>query len=447
VTSVAGPPAGGEVATPTVPQNLTGHLRLPGAVALAVTIVVGSGVLVLPGIAYREVGRNALWAWTGAALVMIPLLLVFSALGARYPGAGGVAGFVQAAFGRHLAAGVEVLLLGTFSLGIPGISLTGGNYAVALVGDGRLSASAAAVALLVVAVAVVWAGVRLSTRVQVALAVFFTVGLLAVGAIGVLAGSPMRQAPDASLSALGTGLGAIGVVFFAFTGWEMVSFTTEEYVDPRRDFPRAVAISYVIVVSMYVLLAWAVQTQLPGDGREASAAPIHEVVERVGNASLAHLTSVVAVVVILANLVGAVWAASRLVLSSAREGLMPQALASWDVGSGSPRRAVAACGTGFVAVLVLNAFGGLSLRSLLSVAGENFFVLYLLSAFAFARLFGGAARAAGLAIGLVLTGVAVATFHVPQLAYSLSLLALGAGLSRTRAVRRGRGRGEALSGS
>ena len=38
---------------------MAGHLRLPGAIALAVTVVVGSGALVSPGVAYRQAGSAA----------------------------------------------------------------------------------------------------------------------------------------------------------------------------------------------------------------------------------------------------------------------------------------------------------------------------------------------------------------------------------------------------
>jgi amino acid efflux transporter len=83
--------------------RLRGHLKLPGAIALAITIVVGSGALVLPGVAYRQAGTAALYGWLLAAVVTVPLLVILARLGAAHPGAGGVAGFVQAAFGRRPA--------------------------------------------------------------------------------------------------------------------------------------------------------------------------------------------------------------------------------------------------------------------------------------------------------------------------------------------------------
>lgn len=72
-----------------------GHVALlrsvgPGqATALAISIVVGSGLLVLPGVAYQDVGPAAIYAWILGAMLVTPLLVIFVSLGrrSREPGA------------------------------------------------------------------------------------------------------------------------------------------------------------------------------------------------------------------------------------------------------------------------------------------------------------------------------------------------------------------------
>lgn len=419
------------ITTDAPDSRLQGHLRLPGAVALAITIVVGSGALVLPGTTYAAVGPAALYAWGSAAVLTIPLLVLFARLGAAHPGAGGAAGFVQAAFGRHLAGGVEVLLMGTFGLGIPAIALTGGNYLASVPALHGLPASAGGGILLLLAAGVVTGGVRLSSRVQLVLAIVLTAALLAVGALALAHSDPLHHLPPLQAAAISRGVMASGSVFFAFTGWEMLSFTTEEYANPRRDFPRAVTLSFIIVVVMYLLLAWGVQNVLPRASHGALAAPIQALAAATVSSAAAELIAVLGVVLIVANLVGAVWGASRLVMSSAREGLLPGRLARLG-GSGQPRRAVLACAVGFLAVIGLNQFGWLSLAGLLTVAGQNFFLLYLLCALAYTRLFRGGHRLFGIVVSAVLAAVALAAFGPGQLAYAAALVALGTGLSRAR---------------
>ncbi|GAA1914658.1 hypothetical protein GCM10009716_25130 [Streptomyces sodiiphilus] len=426
-----GPAASRPGDTGRPPARMAGHLRLPGALALAITIVVGSGALVSPGIAYHQAGPSALYAWLVAAAVTVPLLIVFARLGADLPGAGGVAGFVQAGFGRTWAAGVEVLLLGTFGLGIPAIALTGGFYVQQIPGLHAVPAWAAALALLALAGTSVAIGGSVSSRIQIALALVMTAGLTAAAVLGLSGGDPAGHLPPAELSELTVGVMALGAVFFAFTGWEMLSFTTEEYANPRRDFPRVVVISFLTVTTLYVLLAWAVQTQLSEDDPKAASAPIHAVVSAVAP-GLAWVVSVLGVLIIAANLVGAVWAASRLVMSSAREGLLPRPLARLSTAQGTPpRHAVAACVVVFGAMVLATLSDTLSLSVLLTVAGQNFFLLYLFSAAAYGRLRTGARRAFGAGTAVVL-GLLALTFDPLHLAYALALLLTGYLVARRR---------------
>jgi amino acid efflux transporter len=211
----------------------------------------------------------------------------------------------------------------------------------------------------------------------------------------------------------------------------MLSFTTEEYADPRRDFPRVVAISFGLVAAMYLLLAWAVQSQLAPDAPDATSAPIHAVMAA-AVPGLAWLVSVLGVVIIAANLVGAIWAASRLTMSSAREGLLPRPLAKLSRAHGTPpRRAVYLCLLVFAAVVLVSASGVVSMPDLLTVAGQNFFLLYLFAAVVYARYTTGPRRVFGIVIAVVLAGIA-ATFDLRQLGYAAALLIVGVALARRR---------------
>ena len=66
---------------------------------LMLNIVVGAGLLALPGLVVESVGSHALWSWAACAIAGIPLLSVFIIMGKRFPNAGGVAHFSEMAFG------------------------------------------------------------------------------------------------------------------------------------------------------------------------------------------------------------------------------------------------------------------------------------------------------------------------------------------------------------
>ncbi|GAB3500803.1 APC family permease [Amycolatopsis cihanbeyliensis] len=430
------------------PAELTRHLGLGPAVALAITTVIGGGVLALPGAALREAGNSAFLGWLLAVLITVPLLAVFARLGATYPSAGGVAGFVRATFGRVGAAGVEVVLIGTFGLGMPAIALSGGAYLAAVFGWPASSAWIGAIALLLLGAGVLLGGGVLSSRVQAVLATVLTLALAAVGVVGL--SSPVAEftAPDLGVEGWSAAFAVVGIVFFGFTGWEIVAFTVGEYRDPRRDFPRVVGLSFVIVVGVYLLLAAGVQAVLDPASPRTETAPIAELFRVAISPTAASLVSVLGVLILAANLVGAMWGASRLIFSSAGTGVLPRPLSVLSGGGATPRRAVVAATALFLLVVGVSAAGFLSPRTMFRVAGQNFFLLYILSAVVFARVAATrTARTFGRLLACCLGVVVVVGFDPVTTAYAVALFALGCGVALRRGWWTGRVRGFRILGS
>ena len=409
----------------SAPPTLRKVLTVSQAVGLALTIVVGGGLLVLPGLGYRNAGGAAIYAWLLDLALAAPLLIVFAKLGGRWPSAGGIAGFLQNAFSRRFAAASEVLLIGTFGLGIPAIALTGGHYCAALLNEKNAAVPAAAL-LLLAAGAVNWRGAGVSGNIQRTLA-FALCGVLFFAAVAALIfgdySSGTGFAPAFSAETWRDALPAAGLVFFAFTGWEMLAFTAEEYRNPRRDFPIAVGLSFVVVAVLYLLVASAVQLTLPRDDPQTAAAPLSALLSNVAGAAGGFFVSAVAVVIILANLIGAVWAASRLVFSSAREGLLPEFAAQLDSRQ-TPRVAVGWCVGVFIAVLCVHAAGLLDLDDMFRLAGQNFFLLYALSVAAYLKT-ADTLPARALGIAALLVSAAMTGVFGPEMLYPLALLAVG----------------------
>lgn len=414
--------------TPTRPEGadeLAKTLTVTQATGLALSIVVGSGLLVLPGLAYAQAGGAAIYAWITDALLVVPLLVVFAYLGAHFPSAGGIAGFVQAAFSRRAGAVTELLLLGTFSLGIPAIAITGGYYFATATGSGRIGAYLGTMALLALAGVVNYPGARVSGRLGQVLA-FALVGLLAgATALALLLGDRTVGAGVAGVESWPLAIGSLGLVFFAFTGWEMLSFTAEEYRRPKRDFPLAVGLSFVTVVGLYLAIAFAVQlTVAPGDPHLASA-PIAAMLASTLGGPAGAAVSVLSVLIIAANLVGACWAASRLVFASAREGLLARRLSRLDPETRAPQAAVVTVVVVFGLIASVHFLGVVSLATLLGLAGQNFFILYGLSALAYLKLVRSRRAKAFGAAALALSVLVMGTFGWGLL-YPAALMLAGA---------------------
>ncbi|HEX6289365.1 MAG TPA: amino acid permease [Herpetosiphonaceae bacterium] len=418
----------------TSSSELAKTLTIGEAIGLAISIVVGSGLLVLPGLAYQLSGGAAIYSWLLNALLVIPLLIIFAYLGANFPSAGGIAGFVQAAFSRPLAAATELLVLGTFSLGIPAIATTGGNYFSLAINGGTIGTIIGTLGLLALAAIVNYQGAKISGRIQQILS-FSLVAILGIAALAALIfGDHSVGTPVAPLSMWQAALPSLGLVFFAYTGWEMLSFTAEEYRNPRRDFPIAVSASFIIVILLYLAIALGIQLTLSPQDSALTTAPVARMLGAVLGSVSEKVVALIGVVIIATNLIGATWAASRLVFSSAREGLLPRVLAEVDPRSRTPRPAIALVITIFTIVAVTHFLGIVTLGQLLQIAGQNFFILYGLSVIAYIKLASNLwFRLFGL-VSLALVMVTMGTFGWALL-YPLALILLGLLLVRRRTAR------------
>ena len=103
-------------------------LRTRHAVALYVSSVLGSGILVLPGLAAGIAGPASLLAWGLLAVASLPFALTFAALSARRPEAGGIYGFVREAFGRTPATVSGWLFAFWLVTGAPAVALIAASY-------------------------------------------------------------------------------------------------------------------------------------------------------------------------------------------------------------------------------------------------------------------------------------------------------------------------------
>jgi amino acid transporter len=112
---------------------------------------------------------------------------------------------------------------------------------------------------------------------------------------------------------------------YLFIGWENSAALAEETGNPRRNVPRAVYLSIVLMAVLYLLVAYSTVSGFHDSGSALSAAPIpfitvaHSTLAKAAVlAYLAGLTSTVGV------LIAAVNSQARLIFNAGREGLLPR---------------------------------------------------------------------------------------------------------------------------
>jgi amino acid efflux transporter len=350
--------------------------------AMLINIVLGAGLLVLPGLAVEKTGGMAFATWVICAFATLPLLSVFVILGRRYPDAGGIAHFASKAFGRYAYVAASLIFLGAVALGLPAIALTGGYYASStFAGDPHLYA----VAILILAFALDICSVSFAGKLNQVLSwvlVVFIIGIAIGSLVAIQDGSTVHleafptSLTDYRLIAIGFPL-----VFFAFTGWEVGASLTAEFKNPKKDFPIAMLLSYLIAVSLYFTMAYIAQrVDLRGNYR----APFSYILgQRYGLAG-SSFVSVTAVILIYANLSTALWGVSRMIYSLSNERVMP--IVFRNLVRGQPVAALGFLTTMLCIVVGLDWLKWLDVSMSLRLAGQNFFILYGLAALALLKL-------------------------------------------------------------
>jgi len=394
------------------------------ATAVSITIVVGAGLLTLPGLSFAMAGSLGYMPWIVVAIIMVPLLEIFAFFAREMPSTGGVVGYARASLGPGVGAVAEVIVLGTFSLGIPAIALIGAAYLQQSMPALSLPAAAAGVLTLAYIAGVV--GLRISGPIQTAIAAIIVLGLLAI-ATGYLLSAP--SGPVLDLEALGSQVAwhgvamAVPVVLFAFTGWEMTAFLAEDMKDPRRTMPLSIWASFLIVTFLYVFIAWVVAGHAVHEDGWRHAPFVQLASGWLGSVG-GQVVAFIASLLVVANVVAAFLAASRAVFSAGRDGLLPRRLASLDHRR-QPLVAMSCTYALFMGVVAISHAAGWGIDSLLQLAGQNFFFLYLCAAVGYARLHRGQPRR-WVAYAAILSVVAmVPLFSLPGVLYCAALAAIG----------------------
>src|SRR6185437_12652743 len=138
--------------------------------ALYIGAVLGTGVIALPALAADMAGPASLLAWLALVLLSIPLAATFSALGARYPDAGGISTCVKLAFGARPAGVVGWCFFFAVPVGSPAAAIFAGAYVQAAIGGGTATIMVTAFALVLGITLINAFGVTLSGKVQVLVA-------------------------------------------------------------------------------------------------------------------------------------------------------------------------------------------------------------------------------------------------------------------------------------
>ena len=383
----------------SVTTTLARTLTVIPATALIVTNVIGVGVFMKARVMTCNVGSPwlVLLAYAVAGVFTLAGALTFAELSALMPRAGGQYNFIGAAFGRlwaFLFGWVATLIDGAASNAATAIvfaiffnELIGGTLPP---WQAQLVAVGALVAVTLLGLATVRANGQFATFVT-------ALKVLLVAGIGIAAfvfgdgtashfaengagGACESVSDSARLGIAGFGAAVVGALW-SFTGWAVVTYVAEEVKSPERTLPRALIGGSLILTALYLLANagyfYILSPQEVASVPEASSVAGEVIVRLLGAGGVALMAGGV-MLSAFGSLHAGMVAIPRMPFAMARDGLLPQALASVSPRTRVPTRAVllvGACGVAFalsgtfdvitdLIVFVLLFFNGLAVASI-----------------------------------------------------------------------------------
>ncbi len=277
----AAPAAGGDGGEVSLAREIT----LLDATLLGVGALMGGGIFVLLGIAAGVAGPALLLALFLNGFITLPTLMVYAELGSASDDAGG--GYLWAKDGLGQPFGFLGGWLGWFShtIACSLYSLAASAFAIFIASSaGWVDPSPQLVRTLALVLASLFIGLNyvgvkvgikaentINLAVLVVVAVFIAFGLFEVWQHPATVSYNFKPffPPGTTFAGLSNVFLAMGITFIAFEGYEIISQTSEEIQDPKRNIPRAIWFSFLIAWVIMLLVAFIAfgVTTAPGGGQ------------------------------------------------------------------------------------------------------------------------------------------------------------------------------------
>jgi len=310
--------------------------------------MIGSGIFVLPGIAFDIAGPAVILAFVLAGIVVLPAALSKSEMATAMPEAGGTYLYIDRAMGPLMGtiAGFGVWFSLVFKAAF---ALVGLSAYLEFFFDHpeRPVAAALAVALILINLA----GVRQTARVQavlVSVVVVLLVGFVIIGAPNTLAA---RYEPFLSDGISGL-LSATAVVFVSYIGVTKVASVAGEVKRPGRNIPVSILTSVGVAMLLYPAVVAVMVGVTPAEELASTETPVLVAASQFLGEAGTYIVAGTAVLALFSMANAGVIASARYPFAMARNGLAPQFLERIGLRSGVPVAGIAVSGAALI-LLVL----------------------------------------------------------------------------------------------
>ncbi|MFF5015692.1 amino acid permease [Streptomyces sp. NPDC001165] len=320
---------------------------------ISIGATLGTGIFVVLGDAVPEAGPAVTLAFVIAGLTALFSALSYAELAGSIPVAGSSYSYAYATLGELVAWVCGWCLVLEYGVSVAAVAVGWGEYLNELLdgtigvtiphalsaapGEGNGIINLPALIVVLLAMLFLLGGARESARANTIMVCVKIAALVLFCAIGFMG---FKSGNYADFMPLGmSGVSAAGAtLFFSYIGFDAASTAGEEAKNPKRDLPRAIMLSLIIVTALYVLVAgvavgaW---NWKKFDGSEATLAAIMNDVS--GQTFWGTLLALGAVISIASVVLTVLYGQTRILFAMSRDGLVPRALGKVHPKTGAPR--------------------------------------------------------------------------------------------------------------
>ncbi|WAR00516.1 BAT1-like protein [Mya arenaria] len=323
------------------------HIGLFGAVTFGVGSMIGSGIFISPKGALDHTGSPgaSLLVWVLCGILSMCMGLVYAELGTLIPRSGGDFTYIRKAFGQwpsFLAVWVVPLFSQATSSSV--LALVFADYFLPLIipscsANGVIRKLIASIHILSIGVSNVFSP-RLGVFIQIASTIAKTAALILIAITGIVAlgkgstdnlSSPFQDTTsDVTSYSL-----AIYACLFAYSGYVRIGEIAEEIKEPKKNIPRAIIISIIVVTSFYILVNISYFVFLPKTEFLGSSAVAYSWALK-ALPSVAIFVPIGVMISVYGANNGGCFGAARVMFAAARAGLYPEVLSNLHTEKSTP---------------------------------------------------------------------------------------------------------------
>lgn len=303
-------------------KKLERRLGLNSVVAISVSSMLGSGIFVLPGLAFAQTGPSVWLAYMLSAICVLPAAISKSELATAMPTSGGTYVYLERTFGP-LAGTVAGLGLWLSLLLKSAFALVGFGAYLSVLADVPIIPISVGFTILITFLNIIGVG-KVSSILTVIVSIAI-IGLLLLSGAGSFMMDFGHFSNEFPMGIDGL-LSATGLVFVSYAGVTKVAAIAEEIKDPEKNLPRGILISLGIVSFLYCFVTFVLAGTLPLEVLSGNVKTIHTLAVKVGGPFIGSAMAILGVVTMTSMANAGLLAASRFPFAMGRDNLLPSSI-------------------------------------------------------------------------------------------------------------------------